>query len=164
MNGVREHEFGQIGERALGKEFAHTSARCALDPAIDCRACFFRVSLDGQAIRACPEVRNRLRVRRTQSSVIVGPPLLSVQMCPHLAPCRARRTASTAPDSSCPAPDRGAAVVVVDFEDPREAWKALGDGYRVEVRIVVWEGADVLKAPIGALFRLRRTRPRGKVG
>jgi HlyD family secretion protein len=43
--------------------------------------------------------------------------------------------------------------VVVDFEDPREAWKALGDGYRVEVRIVVWEGADVLKAPLGALFR-----------
>jgi HlyD family secretion protein len=43
--------------------------------------------------------------------------------------------------------------VVVDFEAPREAWKALGDGYRVEVRIVVWEGADVLKAPLGALFR-----------
>ena len=29
--------------------------------------------------------------------------------------------------------------VVMDFDDPLEAWAALGDGYRVEVRIVVWE-------------------------
>lgn len=29
----------------------------------------------------------------------------------------------------------------------------LGDGYRVEVRIVVWEGADVVKIPASALFR-----------
>ena len=40
--------------------------------------------------------------------------------------------------------------VIVDFDDPAEAWKALGDGYRVEVRIVVWEGADVLKVPTSA--------------
>jgi HlyD family secretion protein len=33
------------------------------------------------------------------------------------------------------------------------AAKALGDAYRVEVRIVVWEEPDVLKAPVGALFR-----------
>lgn len=29
----------------------------------------------------------------------------------------------------------------------------LGDRYRVEARIVVWEGTDVLKVPAGALFR-----------
>lgn len=43
--------------------------------------------------------------------------------------------------------------VIVDFSDPREAWQALGDGYRVEVRIVVWEGESVLKLPTSALFR-----------
>jgi len=43
--------------------------------------------------------------------------------------------------------------VIVDFEDPREAWEALGDGYRVEIRIVVWEDEDVLKVPVSALFR-----------
>jgi HlyD family secretion protein len=30
----------------------------------------------------------------------------------------------------------------------------LGDGYRVEVRIVVWEGADAVQVPASALFRL----------
>ncbi len=29
----------------------------------------------------------------------------------------------------------------------------LGHGYRVEVRIVVWQGPDVLKLPLSALFR-----------
>jgi HlyD family secretion protein len=43
--------------------------------------------------------------------------------------------------------------VVMDFEDPLEAWSALGDGYRVEVRVVVWEGTDVLKVPVSSLFR-----------
>jgi HlyD family secretion protein len=33
------------------------------------------------------------------------------------------------------------------------AIKALGDGYRVEARVVVWEGRDVLKAPVSSLFR-----------
>lgn len=32
-------------------------------------------------------------------------------------------------------------------------WQALGDGYRVELRIVVDERKDVLRAPVGALFR-----------
>ena len=44
--------------------------------------------------------------------------------------------------------------VVLDFADPVEAWAALGDGYRVEVRIVIWESADVLKVPTSALFRV----------
>jgi HlyD family secretion protein len=43
--------------------------------------------------------------------------------------------------------------VVLDFKDAAEAWAALGDAYRVEVRIVIWEAADVLKVPTGALFR-----------
>ena len=43
--------------------------------------------------------------------------------------------------------------VVVDFEDAAEAWKALGDAYRVELRIVVWQAEDVLKVPTSALFR-----------
>lgn len=43
--------------------------------------------------------------------------------------------------------------VVVDFEDPSEAWQRLGDEYRVEVRVVTWRADDVLLVPIGALFR-----------
>jgi HlyD family secretion protein len=43
--------------------------------------------------------------------------------------------------------------VVIDFEDVREAWNALGDGYRVEVRVVIWDEADVLKVPTSSLFR-----------
>jgi len=40
--------------------------------------------------------------------------------------------------------------VVSDLVTPEPR---LGDGYRVEVRIVVWEGADVLQVPASALFR-----------
>lgn len=40
--------------------------------------------------------------------------------------------------------------VVGDFVDPPGR---LGDRYRVEVRIVLWEAQDVLKIPAGALFR-----------
>jgi HlyD family secretion protein len=43
--------------------------------------------------------------------------------------------------------------VVIDFVDPGDAARALGDSYRVEVRIVVWEESDVLKVPVGSLFR-----------
>jgi HlyD family secretion protein len=43
--------------------------------------------------------------------------------------------------------------VVMDFADPAEAWTALGDGYRVEVRIVVWEDENTLLVPTSALFR-----------
>jgi HlyD family secretion protein len=43
--------------------------------------------------------------------------------------------------------------VILDFDDPAEAWTALGDAYRVEVRIVLWEAPDVLKVPTSALFR-----------
>jgi HlyD family secretion protein len=43
--------------------------------------------------------------------------------------------------------------VIVAFDDPRGAWAALGDGYRVETHVVLWETADALKVPSSALFR-----------
>jgi HlyD family secretion protein len=43
--------------------------------------------------------------------------------------------------------------VIMDFADPAGAARALGDGYRVEVRVVVWREQDVVKAPVGGLFR-----------
>jgi HlyD family secretion protein len=43
--------------------------------------------------------------------------------------------------------------VLLDFVDPAAAWGALGDAYRVEVRIVIWEASSVLKVPTSALFR-----------
>jgi HlyD family secretion protein len=43
--------------------------------------------------------------------------------------------------------------VLVDFAEPRARWEPLGDAYRVEARIVVWEGDNELKAPAGAFFR-----------
>ncbi|HXE79525.1 MAG TPA: efflux RND transporter periplasmic adaptor subunit [Vicinamibacterales bacterium] len=43
--------------------------------------------------------------------------------------------------------------VIIDFDDPAEAAKYLGDNYRVEVRIVIWEAEDVLKVPVSSLFR-----------
>ncbi len=43
--------------------------------------------------------------------------------------------------------------VVADFTDALEKRAALGDGYRVEARIVTWESADALCVPTGALFQ-----------
>lgn len=43
--------------------------------------------------------------------------------------------------------------VIIDFVTPAERRRALGDAYRVEARIVVWEADEVLKVPVGALFR-----------
>ena len=40
--------------------------------------------------------------------------------------------------------------VIADFTEPAQT---LGDGYRVEGRIVVWENENVLKIPSSALFR-----------
>lgn len=45
------------------------------------------------------------------------------------------------------------ASVVVDLDEPRERWSALGDGYRVEVRIVVTERHGVVRIPLGSAFR-----------
>lgn len=43
--------------------------------------------------------------------------------------------------------------VKVDFTDPREAWQHVGHGYRMNAQIVVWAADNVLKLPMGALFR-----------
>ena len=46
--------------------------------------------------------------------------------------------------------------VVIDFAEPREAWRLLGHGYRATVSIVTSSAPDVLKLPISALFRTAR--------
>jgi HlyD family secretion protein len=43
--------------------------------------------------------------------------------------------------------------VIANFEDPYAERPTLGDGYRVEAEIVIWEKEDVVKVPTGALFR-----------
>ena len=43
--------------------------------------------------------------------------------------------------------------VIIDFADPEAAAQQLGDAYKVEVRAVVWEKADAVKVPVGALTR-----------
>ena len=45
------------------------------------------------------------------------------------------------------------ANVVLDFVDGSEN---LADAYRVEVRVITWQAATVLKVPSGALFRTGR--------
>lgn len=45
------------------------------------------------------------------------------------------------------------ANVIIDFTGPRESWKGLGHGYRVQAEILDWRGDDVIKVPMGALFR-----------
>jgi HlyD family secretion protein len=44
-------------------------------------------------------------------------------------------------------------IVLSDFTDPPTAVKALGDRYRVEVKVAVWHADNVLLIPSGALFR-----------
>ena len=43
--------------------------------------------------------------------------------------------------------------VVIDLTVPEERWTALGDGYRVEARIVTWRNDDVLQVPASSIFR-----------
>jgi HlyD family secretion protein len=43
--------------------------------------------------------------------------------------------------------------VIADLTTPPEQRTGVGDGFRVEARIVVWEASDTLKVPAGALFR-----------
>ena len=43
--------------------------------------------------------------------------------------------------------------IVVDPVGNAEDWITLGDSYRVELRIILWEEDDVLIVPTGALFR-----------
>jgi HlyD family secretion protein len=43
--------------------------------------------------------------------------------------------------------------VLVDLDAPQSQWSRLGDGYRVEARITVWESKDTLTVPASAVFR-----------
>lgn len=43
--------------------------------------------------------------------------------------------------------------VIVDFDDPDDAWRALGVGFRVEAEFILWEDDEVLQLPTSALFR-----------
>jgi HlyD family secretion protein len=43
--------------------------------------------------------------------------------------------------------------VIADFVGSSEQRSPLGDAFRVEARIVVWESDNVLKVPAGSLFR-----------
>ncbi|MFN0317162.1 MAG: efflux RND transporter periplasmic adaptor subunit [Burkholderiales bacterium] len=43
--------------------------------------------------------------------------------------------------------------VIIGLASPREEWRELGDGYRVDVRIVTLSRPDALSIPVSALFR-----------
>ena len=43
--------------------------------------------------------------------------------------------------------------VIIDFDNPAGAASALGDAFRVEVRVIIWQEDDVLRVPVGSLFR-----------
>ena len=44
--------------------------------------------------------------------------------------------------------------VVIDFVDPPDARRDLGDGFRVDCEVIVWESERVLRIPTSALFRV----------
>ena len=44
-------------------------------------------------------------------------------------------------------------LVISDITTPADVWERLGDGFRVESSFIVWEGADLLRVPMSALFR-----------
>lgn len=43
--------------------------------------------------------------------------------------------------------------VLVDLVAPQEAWRALGDGYRVEAHVIVWQSDAATQVPASAVFR-----------
>ena len=43
--------------------------------------------------------------------------------------------------------------VIADLTTPPDQRSSVGDNFRVEARIVIWESSDTLKVPAGALFR-----------
>ncbi|MDO3378570.1 efflux RND transporter periplasmic adaptor subunit [Geoalkalibacter halelectricus] len=44
--------------------------------------------------------------------------------------------------------------VLVEITSPRQDWRTLGEGFRIEARFILWEGEEVVQVPIGALFRV----------
>lgn len=43
--------------------------------------------------------------------------------------------------------------VIADIQEPTERLSNLGDAFRVEARVLVWESPDTIRVPSGALFR-----------
>ncbi len=43
--------------------------------------------------------------------------------------------------------------IVIDLVAPPEQWAALGDGYRIEAHIVVWQSDAAVRVPASAVFR-----------
>lgn len=43
--------------------------------------------------------------------------------------------------------------VVIDLSEPHRVWARLGHGFRATVRITTWSAPDVVRVPVGALFR-----------
>lgn len=43
--------------------------------------------------------------------------------------------------------------VVIDVVSQSERWRSVGDGYRVDARIVIFQADNVVQVPVGALFR-----------
>lgn len=48
-------------------------------------------------------------------------------------------------------------AVVVDITSPRQSWSSLCDGYRVEASVLLETREDVVRVPVGALFRTGTT-------
>ncbi len=46
-------------------------------------------------------------------------------------------------------------LVIADITSDADEWQELGDGYRVEAEIILWQAADVLQIPASALFRFK---------
>ena len=44
--------------------------------------------------------------------------------------------------------------VLLDIISPHEEWQALGHGYQVDVRVVLWQKEQALRVPLTALFRI----------
>lgn len=44
--------------------------------------------------------------------------------------------------------------VIIDFTDPREVWRQLGHGFRVDTRIIIWKDENTLRVPVSTLFRV----------
>jgi HlyD family secretion protein len=42
---------------------------------------------------------------------------------------------------------------IIAFDEPREQWQSLGDGYHIEVRLILWASDGVTQLPLGAVFR-----------
>jgi HlyD family secretion protein len=43
--------------------------------------------------------------------------------------------------------------VIIDFVSPPAEWRSLGDGYRVDARIVIFAADNALTVPVGSIFR-----------